>query len=178
MSLIIDLDFAGLMNAKELQSTCVQMGLVYSATKKSNLETCFVGFGNEIKENLKKSYPTFEKWNIEFIGDALESFNPDNLVYLTGDSEFELDDLSPSEVYVIGGIVDHNRYKNICLNKAVKLGIRHARLPISKYLNLNSRSILTINQVVDILAVYLNTKDWKIAFETCIPQRKRLESQR
>jgi tRNA (guanine9-N1)-methyltransferase len=33
------------------------------------------------------------------------------IIYLTADSEDELTDLKPDETYIIGGIVDHNRYK-------------------------------------------------------------------
>lgn len=33
------------------------------------------------------------------------------IVYLTADSEEELTELRPDETYIIGGIVDHNRYK-------------------------------------------------------------------
>lgn len=34
-----------------------------------------------------------------------------NVIYLTADSEDELTELKPEEVYIIGGICDHNRYK-------------------------------------------------------------------
>lgn len=35
----------------------------------------------------------------------------ENVVYLTADSTEELEELSEGKSYVIGGIVDHNRYK-------------------------------------------------------------------
>lgn len=35
----------------------------------------------------------------------------DKVVYLTADTEDELTELKPDEVYIIGGICDHNRYK-------------------------------------------------------------------
>lgn len=34
-----------------------------------------------------------------------------DVIYLTADSEEELIDLKPEEIYIIGGICDHNRYK-------------------------------------------------------------------
>lgn len=70
------------------------------------------------------------------------------LVYLSADADEELTTLSPNEVYVIGGIVDRNRHKMLCQNKAEKLGIRTARLPIGSFIdNLPTRKVLTVNQV-------------------------------
>ena len=69
------------------------------------------------------------------------------LVYLTADSDVTLKSLDPSDVYIIGGIVDRNRYKNLTLDKANKDGIRHARLPIGDYMTLQSSCVLTVNHV-------------------------------
>lgn len=40
-----------------------------------------------------------------------------SVVYLTADSEEELIELKEGEIYVIGGICDHNRYKVCTLKK-------------------------------------------------------------
>lgn len=70
------------------------------------------------------------------------------LVYLSADADEELTTLSEDEVYIIGGIVDRNRHKMLCQNKAEGLGIRTARLPIGTYLaDLPTRKVLTVNQV-------------------------------
>jgi tRNA (guanine9-N1)-methyltransferase len=70
------------------------------------------------------------------------------LVYLSADAEEELTTLSEDEVYIIGGIVDRNRHKNLCQGKAEGLGIRTARLPIGSFIeNLPTRKVLTVNQV-------------------------------
>ncbi|KAG5639690.1 hypothetical protein H0H81_005873 [Sphagnurus paluster] len=96
-----------------------------------------------------------------------------SVVYLTADSEDELTELRPEEIYIIGGICDHNRYKNLCLNKAKESGIRTARLPIGRYLAaLPTRKVLTVNQVFEILLKWVETQDWEAAFHSVIPRRK------
>jgi tRNA (guanine9-N1)-methyltransferase len=59
-----------------------------------------------------------------------EELGKEALVYLTADSETLIEDLDPSKVYIIGGIVDHNRHKLLTFNKAEKEGLKHGRLPI------------------------------------------------
>jgi tRNA (guanine9-N1)-methyltransferase len=61
----------------------------------------------------------------------------------------------------------------LCQNKAEKLEIRTARLPIGAYIdNLPTRKVLTVNQVFQILTEYIDKRDWKAAFEAVIPIRK------
>ncbi|CAO1629948.1 unnamed protein product [Jaminaea pallidilutea] len=85
----------------------------------------------------------------------LPEIKKEDVVYLTADSNETIDRLEEGKTYVIGAVVDRNRYKNLCLRKAQSLGIRHARLPIDasnlEGKSLASRKVLTINQVLDIL---------------------------
>ncbi|KAJ3085637.1 tRNA methyltransferase 10, partial [Physocladia obscura] len=62
-----------------------------------------------------------------------------DIVYLTADSKTILTDLDESKVYVIGGIVDRNRYKGLCLDRANEMGIFTAQLPIGEYIQMASR---------------------------------------
>ncbi|KZO98181.1 hypothetical protein CALVIDRAFT_597162 [Calocera viscosa TUFC12733] len=97
----------------------------------------------------------------------------ESIVYLTADGDEEISELKEGETYIIGGIVDHNRYKNLCKDKAIEQGIRAARLPIGKYLSeLPTRKVLTVNQVFDIMLTWLETGDWREAFWKKIPKRK------
>lgn len=90
----------------------------------------------------------------------LEVFPKEKLVYLTSDSDNVLDELNSNDVYVIGGLVDHNRYKGICFEMAKKEGIRHARLPIKEHLVMKTRDVLTIEQglmVIFDIFIYIST---------------------
>lgn len=101
------------------------------------------------------------------------------VVYLTGDSPNVLSTLDEGTTYILGGIVDHNRYKSLCLNKAVKDGVAHAQLPIGDFLpEMKTRKVLTVNQVLEIITEWVNRRDkggeaaWRAAFEKVIPLRK------
>ncbi|KFY77993.1 hypothetical protein V499_02763 [Pseudogymnoascus sp. VKM F-103] len=94
------------------------------------------------------------------------------IVYLSSDSEHTLDSLSPYTTYVIGGIVDKNRHKGLCHKRANELGIPTAKLPIGEYMQMQSRTVLTTNHVVEIMANWLETGDWGEAFLKAIPKRK------
>lgn len=95
----------------------------------------------------------------------------DKVVYLTADTETTLDTIKEGEVYVIGGLVDRNRYKNICAEKARRLGLRTARLPIGAD-RLKSSTVMTVNQVVNILLAFNQTGSWEEALDEHLPKRK------
>jgi tRNA (guanine9-N1)-methyltransferase len=94
------------------------------------------------------------------------------VVYLTSDSPHTLQYLSPNTSYIIGGIVDKNRHKGLCYKRACEMGIPTAKLPIGEYMTMQSRSVLAINHVVEIMLKWLVTGDWGEAFLSVIPKRK------
>lgn len=88
--------------------------------------------------------PGFDKWIIEkekrsYI-EALQE-QKESLVYLTADAETILDDLDPKKIYIIGGLVDRNRWKGLTMKKAQEQGIQAARLPIGNYLKMCSSQV-------------------------------------
>lgn len=99
----------------------------------------------------------------------------ENIVYLTSDSPNELSDFDDSKVYIIGGLVDHNHHKSFCYDLAVKNGLSHGRLPIGKFLSMKTRSVLTVNQVFQIVCKYTECRDWQKAFVSTLPKRKGAE---
>ncbi|CAH2301277.1 tRNA methyltransferase 10 homolog A [Pelobates cultripes] len=97
---------------------------------------------------------------------------PQDIVYLTSDSPEVLNELDETKAYVIGGLVDHNHYKGITYKQALELGISHAQLPLSNFVKMNSRKVLAVNHVFEIVLAFLEKKDWKEAFFSVLPQRK------
>ncbi|KAJ9474330.1 tRNA (guanine(9)-N1)-methyltransferase [Pseudozyma hubeiensis] len=130
---------------------------------------------------------------------ALHRIPISDAIYLTADTDDTLTALEPGKTYIIGGIVDKNRYKGLCRAKADRLGIRAAKLPLSQEMleaverNVGSqgdsiqddagkdgqddkgfvgRKVLTVNQVVEILTAWTETRDWVTALEKALPRRK------
>lgn len=95
-----------------------------------------------------------------------------SIIYLTSDSPNTLEKLSPNTSYIIGGIVDKNRHKGICYKRACERGIPTAKLPIGEYMTMQSRAVLAVNHVVEIMLQWLQTGDWGEAFLRVIPKRK------
>jgi tRNA (guanine9-N1)-methyltransferase len=95
-----------------------------------------------------------------------------SIVYLTSDSPHTLERLSPNTSYIIGGIVDKNRHKGLCYKRACERGIPTAKLPIGEYMTMQSRTVLAVNHVVEIMLKWLVTGDWGEAFLSVIPKRK------
>jgi Trm5-related predicted tRNA methylase len=59
----------------------------------------------------------------------------------------KIENFNDKDVYIIGAIVDHKRYKGITLKKAKEIGVRHARLPGDT----NGRTIINFSQMFEIL---------------------------
>ncbi|KAI4517775.1 hypothetical protein K525DRAFT_210122, partial [Schizophyllum commune Loenen D] len=171
--LVVDLGFDEKMSDNEVKSLASQLGYTYSANRRAPtpFKLLFTGLGGRTLERLEsQNDASYKRWQgTEWWREGYEGF----VVYLTADSEVELSELKEDETYIIGGICDHNRYKNLCLNKAKETGIRTARLPIGRYLaHMPTRKVLTVNQVVEIMCKWVETRDWEKALLEVMPKRK------
>ncbi|KAI3923462.1 hypothetical protein MKW92_028777 [Papaver armeniacum] len=179
--IVIDLDFADLMTPTEINSLVQQIMYCYAVNGRcsSPAHLWLTGCGGDMEAPLQR-IPGFDKWLIEkeklsYI-EALQD-QKENLVYLTADSETIVDEVDPRKIYIIGGLVDRNRWKGLTMKKANDQGIQTAKLPIGSYLKMSSSQVLTVNQVFEILLKFVETKDWKTSFFDVIPQRKRGEAE-
>ncbi|NXF07034.1 TM10B methyltransferase, partial [Smithornis capensis] len=108
----------------------------------------------------------------------LDLFPLDAIVYLTPDSENVLEDVDPSKVYVLGGLVDESIHKQLTLRRAREQSLQTARLPIREYMVKapNSRNYhsetLAINQVFDVLSTYYETRSWPVALKAGVSSGK------
>lgn len=60
-----------------------------------------------------------------------EHISKDKIVYLTADTEEKLERLEPGMRYIVGGIVDKNRYKELCLKKAQRWAFLREDCPLT-----------------------------------------------
>lgn len=168
----------------EKKSLASQILYLYGDIKKSKIpmKLYLSDFHDDIKMRMDK-VSGFSDWAI--YPDARpfqELFPKEQLIYLTADSPNTITSLDSNKVYVIGGIVDRNRYKGLTYDRATNLGIETGRLPIDDGIKLLSSKVLTVNHgiisfficyiVGNILLTYQTEKDWKEAVLKAIPNRK------
>lgn len=187
---IIDCDFEDLMTDKDLNSMARQLSECYSINRKSDkpFNLIFFDVGERLMTLLVKN--NVSNWlgvacvkkgdhnNLrEYVYSVTESKEKEeikkDIIYLTADSDNDINELKSENSYIIGGIVDRNKHKLITFNKAQELGISHGKLPIGDMLQLKSSKVLATNHVFAILSHFTNKQaDWKEAFLSIIPKRK------
>jgi tRNA (guanine9-N1)-methyltransferase len=170
----LDFSYDNLMSDVDIGKCLKQLGSCYCLNRRATnpLQFYVTNFSGKAKEQFARTTP-YDKWDVNFHeANHMDVFPKEDLIYLTSDSDNVLSTLDHSKVYVIGALVDHNRYKNHTLNVAIRQGIQHAQLPIGEYLEMKSRKVLTINHVFEILIHASEGISWKDAFLRVIPQRK------
>ena len=177
----VDCGFEDLMTSKEINSLASQVRYCYAINKRSDnpvyLSASSLGESSATFEHLAKVCGFPDQWISRAFSCSAEPLDmmhdKDNLVYLTSDATTTLEHLDDSKTYVIGGIVDRNRLKRSTIEKAEKLGIETARLPIDDHLKLVATKVLTVNHVFEILLKYReHNNDWKKALLDVLPERK------
>ncbi|KAJ3117774.1 tRNA (guanine(9)-N(1))-methyltransferase [Nowakowskiella sp. JEL0407] len=138
-----------------------------SQTETQSLESDLITANNSKRKRSGGNVEFFEQHFSEVYANE-----KNNLVYLTADSKNVLQNLDESKIYIIGGLVDRNRYKNLCRDEAEKLSIQTASLPILEYVEMKSRTVLTINHVFEIMSLYLEIENWEEVLMRILPKRK------
>ncbi|BBN08477.1 tRNA (guanine9-N1)-methyltransferase [Marchantia polymorpha subsp. ruderalis] len=174
---VIDLEFSHLMKPQELTSLIQQVMYSYAANARAEHpgRITLTGVTGTIQESLEK-ISGYKNWLLhKEEASYLDVFKDrkEDLVYLTADSETILEELDSSKIYIVGGLVDRNRWKNITLDKAKEQGIATAKLPVGDHLKMAGSKVLTVNQVMELLLCFQKLKDWKQTLRQVVPLRKR-----
>ena len=77
----------------------------------------------KLETQARKTCSGITNWKITTSGKPyieLLKDQKEDLVYLTADSEDTLEELDPKKLYIIGGLVDRNRHKNVCAYRAAE----------------------------------------------------------
>ncbi|KAJ2161052.1 tRNA (guanine(9)-N(1))-methyltransferase [Coemansia sp. RSA 552] len=174
----IDMSFDDKMSDKEIKSVCSQVLRCYAANRQaaSRVDLHVTQLQEKSQQRFDTVIVDHVNWSKDYISfhdtEYLDLFAKESLVYLTADSPNVAQELDPEKVYIVGGLVDKNRYPRLTLDQAEKQGIAHAQLPIGQYIQLSTRKVVTVNQIFEILLKFVETRDWKTAFLDVIPQRK------
>ena len=177
--IVIDLEFENLMTDNELKSISQQLAYCYGANTRAPVPAHLIlsGVKGKMLERLNCQMTGIGNWLVtltqESYIDYFAKLAKGQLVYLTADSPYEIEELETDKIYIVGGLVDRNRHKGVCFDKAQSQGIATARLPIGEYMKLASSQVMCTNHVVEILIRWLELRDWEGAFKAVIPTRKR-----
>lgn len=176
LRLVIDCSFDSLMMLKDVKKLHKQIQRCYAENRRAAHPVQFyitshAGQLKQIMDEINKGWVNWKDVHIKS-EPFHEVLSKEDLVYLTSDSPNILQELDEAKAYVIGGLVDHNHHKGISFKQAKELGIAHAQLPLGSFVKMNSRKVLAVNHVFEILLAYLEKRDWQEAFFTVLPQRK------
>lgn len=80
---------------------------------------------------------------------------PHQIYYLTSDATEILWRPRPNATFIVGGIVDRNRFPQLALNRAKEIGVKTVRFPLEESLadlgHMHRHRILTTNKAVELL---------------------------
>ncbi|XP_065316177.1 tRNA methyltransferase 10 homolog A-like [Gordionus sp. m RMFG-2023] len=174
LNIVIDFSYYDLMTEQELSKGLKQLQRCYAINRRSvnpvNLHA--TSFNDYLSQKLVQS-ANHLKWDVKFSENHFKDIFPvSDVIYLTSDSENEIHDVVSSNIYIIGGLVDHNRNKKHCYEQCKIMNINHGKLPIDKYLSIKKTKVLTIDHVFNILLTYHNCSNWLETFQKIIPKRK------
>ncbi|XP_070849424.1 tRNA methyltransferase 10 homolog A [Chaetodon trifascialis] len=176
LRLVVDCSFDDLMLIKDVRKLHKQIQRCYAENRRAlhPVQFYLTSLGGQLRQSMDEKDKGWVNW--KDISIKTEHYSEvvakEELVYLTSDSPNVLEELDQKKAYVIGGLVDHNHHKGITFERAKELGIDHAQLPLSSFVKMNSRKVLAVNHVFEIILAYLEKGTWQEAFFTVLPQRK------
>ena len=150
----IDCDFSDYMNDNEMKKLVKQIGRCYAVNRHSSapVQLYITSIRDKIKDLFAKIQSGYVNWDLICTQSHwTQLFDDKNkIIYLSSDSQ----DLIPEPkhicqtndyVFIIGGLVDHNRHKGLCHRLAIEKSVQTGRLPINEYIQMTQRRVLAVN---------------------------------
>ena len=150
----IDCDFSDFMNDNEIKKLVKQIGRCYAVNRHSSapVQLYITSITGKVRDTFLKCQSGFVNWDAICLESHWSQVFDDKtkIIYLTSDSQ----DLIPDPkdicktndlVFIIGGLVDHNRHKGLCYRLAIEKDVRNGRLPIDQYIEMTQRRVLAVN---------------------------------
>ena len=172
LRICIDLSFDETNSDRERRSCAKQMCYVYKCmrTSPTPLSIHLTSYHGPIAETMRRQGT--ESWPITLHESSVwESFAKEQLVYLSPDAQDSLPLVDPAKVYVIGGIVDRSVRKGLSLSVAEERGVACFRLPVQEHIPQRVTHVLNIDTVVQIIARFVETGDWRSTLMELVPLR-------
>ncbi|XP_067636791.1 tRNA methyltransferase 10 homolog A [Eurosta solidaginis] len=173
----IDLDYDDLMHDRDVAKCIKQCLRIYTINRRSKcpgqLHITGIKSNGRIHTSLKRN-DGWENWHLKYHFDRthIDAFPKESIVYLTCESDNVLERIDEGNVYVIGGLVDHNHHKGLCHTRAIANELHTARLPLSEHVNMKTRAVLSTFHVFEILMRVSEGMSWTEAIMQTLPERK------
>ena len=180
-TIIFDLNYASSMSPSETKALASQLTKSYASNRRSTtpFKLVFSGAGfldSPLRAQLAKQ--DFDRWSNVTVEDSSEPWRcrSEPIIYLTADSDSVLSDLSPSSVFIIGGLVDHVEKPNFSLARATRNDVATARLPLlsavkitthNKEKNNTEHVDVSTLAVVQLLHSFYAFREWPLAIYNC-----------
>lgn len=180
---VIDCQYEDRMSEKEQRRFAQQLRRTYASNKVASqpfhLRLINLNEDSDFFKICCQMNAGFQNYCLERSQEPLLEVFPEvdyhKLIYLTPEATTPLEGFDPSKVYVIGGLVDETTRKGVTSTFCESKSITTARLPIDEYFTRGDKgtfkSVLTINQVFDIMLKWYETKDWQQAISAGLPSR-------
>ena len=173
-TVVIDLSFDDLMTDREISSLAQQLSYCHSANRRGSfpVNLVFSSLGGRTEAKLD-AHTGWHNWKVQRDHRSfLDVFRHADIIYLSSEAEEALDTLNSSSIYIIGGLVDHNRHKGLTHRNAVSANIRTARLPIDEHVKMSQRRVLAVNHVTEIMVNRAAGLEWPAALMKAMPERR------
>jgi len=164
------------MKYKEMKSLVTQVAICYGLNRRIKLPFNYhlYGYSGDLRFEFERMGSKFWHVNLHenyFYENENLMKDRDMLIYLSPDSPNKLEDFDDDAIFIVGGFVDKPVSKNRTLFKANELGIKTAKLPLEEHIEDIKNTVLNVNTVLEILANFQQSKDWKTSIESVLPKR-------